>query len=160
MSIGKRKACIVGYSASFGIVINRNNIWDSGIMLTGGLGVGFELAIETPINSRLTDITDVASSTIDFTSPTSTSDIEGTSTNIYSSAGIGIGYNTDTQTIESIQTSSIGGGVYKETTIVITAGEIAENIVNTSVFVMNKVLEHSGMNRFYTFNYVELDGRE
>lgn len=159
MSVGQRRAYGIGYSISAGIVINRNNYWDSGISLKVGIGFGFEVAAETPLNPIITNFVDLSSSAVDFSNPTSTVDIEGTSINIYALAGIGISHNMQNNKITGIETGGVGGGVYYEETKVITAGKIIEGISNSSIFVMNSILKRSGMDKFIKFKYLELDGR-
>ena len=61
--------------------------------------------------------------------------------------------------IKGLQLGSFGGGAYYENTYVITAGEIVESIYNMGTFLINQVLNHSGMGRFVKLNYIELDGK-
>ena len=112
------------------------------------------VAAITPLNEGLTKA-------IDFSKPTSTEQIEGVSTTVYAGAGIGLSADLFDGTSKAVTTGTIGGGVYTDATVVITAGKIAENIVNTGIAVMNAVLDHSGMSKLIGhFKYVELDGRE
>ena len=161
ISYGARKALGIGGSASVGFVYNPNNSWDSGFTITIGIGIGLEVAAITLLNEGLTKAIDLSSSTIDFSKPTSTEQIEGVSTTVYAGAGIGLSADLFDGTSKAVTTGTIGGGVYTEATVVITAGKIAENIVNTGIGVMNAVLDHSGMSKLIGhFKYVELDGRE
>lgn len=161
INYGVRKAIGIGVSASVGFVYNPNNSWDSGITITVGVGFGFEVAAITPLNEGLTKAIDLATSTVDFSKPTSTEQIEGVSTNVYAGGGIGVSADLFNGTTKSLTTGTIGGGVYTEATVVITVGKIAENIVNTGITVMNILMDHSGMSKLIGhFNHVELDGRE
>lgn len=158
-SLGVRGALIIGGAASIGIVVNPNNLWDSGITVSLGIGTGFEVALVTPLNDSAATIIDLASSSADFSNPSSTADIEGVTNTAYASAGIGIASDLDTQTITGITTGSVGGGVYKEVTIAITVGEITESIYNTGAAVINGILNFSGMSRLIgNIEYKELDG--
>ena len=151
----------IGGSASVGFVYNPNNSWDSGLTITIGIGVGLEVAAITPLNDGITKAIDLVSSTIDFSQPTSTEQIEGVSTNVYAGAGIGLSADLFSGTSKAFTTGTIGGGVYREATAVITAGKIAENVVNTGIAIMNTIIDNSGMSRLIGhFKYVELDGRE
>ena len=161
LSYGVRGAMIIGGSASVGIVYNPNNPWDSGVSFTIGVGTGFEVAAITPLNPVVTTAIDLVSSSVNFSNPTSTEQIEGISNTVYTGAGVGISADLNSQSINGITTGSVGGGVYTEATVVITAGEIIENIANTGIAIMNGILNYSGMsNLIGNFNYIELDGRE
>ena len=162
-SLGIRAALIVGGSFSIGGVVNPNNIWDSGLKVQIGVGVGVEVGIETSFNESASKFIDnalgVATSTLDFNEPTSTSEIEGCSDMIYASAGVGMAFDMKDNSITGVEIGSIGGGVYKENTEVFTIGEVVESIYNTGVVVLNGLLKSSGMSKFYQFKMIELDGR-
>lgn len=160
VSVGKREALDLGYSYSGGIVINRNNLWDSGITLSGGIGIGVEQSYNLTKSTKLNRLIDMAASTIDLSLPTSTADIEGSSINAYAGAGFGISADTNSDELKGIQLGTVGGGVYYEKTIVITAGKIAEGAYNTGAFIMNQIFNHSGMSRLTHIDYIELDGRQ
>ncbi|MEE3314530.1 MAG: hypothetical protein VZR56_10290 [Treponema sp.] len=157
--IGKREAFVIGYTGSAGVVINLNNLWDSGILLSGGLGMGAEKGFKLTGRSKLDQAIDVSRSTIDFTEPTSTADIEGWSLTAYPTAGLGISFDLGKEKFKGLQLGSIGGGVYLEGTTVITVGEVAEGLYNTGPFIMNQILDYSGLGRFVKFDYIELDGK-
>ncbi|MBO4858821.1 MAG: hypothetical protein J5527_09925 [Treponema sp.] len=158
-SIGKREALGIGYTVSGGIVIDKNNIWDSGITVSAGIGIGVEKNINITVTKPINELINIVPGSVDFTKPVSTRDIEGTSFNIYSSAGIGISYDMNKGKIKGLQAGSIGGGVYYEESIAITAGEVAEFAYNTPIFMMNQIFSNSGMNKFVKFDYIELDGQ-
>ncbi|MBO5482364.1 MAG: hypothetical protein J5978_03460 [Spirochaetaceae bacterium] len=162
-SLGIRASLIIGGSFSLGVVINPNNIWDSGLKVQVGVGVGVEVGVETPFNESAYKFIDnalgVATSTLDFTEPTSTIEIEGSSDMIYASAGVGMAFDMKDNSITGVEIGSIGGGVYKENTQVFTIGEVVESIYNTGVIVLNGLLKSSGMSKFYQFKMIELDGR-
>ena len=158
-SVGIRKSTILGYSLSTGIVVNRNNLWDSGVLLSGGLGLGIERNIGITGKVKLDNAIDITTSTIDFTKPTSTADIEGDSLNCYTSAGMGISVDMNNKQLKGIQAGAIGGGVYYEKTMVITAGEVGEAVYNIGPFILNSICKVTGMNRFVALDYIELDGK-
>lgn len=58
-SLGARGALIIGGAASIAIVVNPNNLWDSGITVSLGIGTGFEVAIVTPLNDSAATIIDL-----------------------------------------------------------------------------------------------------
>ena len=144
-SLGKRKTLGLGYSYSFGAAVNPNNYWDSGILLSVGLGVGLEGGYKLTKNVKVNQIINVASSTIDFTKPTKTSDIEGISFNEYVCAGGGFSLDMEKKKIKGVTLGGFGGGVYCEGTTVITAGEIVESVYNIGTFIINQSSKFSGL---------------
>ena len=158
-SVGERKALGIGYSRSVGGILNLNNIWDSGVSFSLGLGLGVEQTINVSGNIKLNETVKLATSTIDFTKPTSTADIEGASLNCYTSAGLGISVDMNNKQLKGIQIGTIGGGVYYEQNFVLTLGSIGESLYNTGPFILNSICKETGMNRFVAFNYIELDGK-
>lgn len=96
---------------------------------------------------------------IDYTFPVSTKELEGWGFNIYALYGLGPSYDLEESEFKSIQAGGIGGGVYFEGTTIITPGEILEIIYNTSPFIINQILNNSGMGKFVQLDYIELDGK-
>ena len=161
LTVGKREALLLGYSVSGGIVVNQNNSWDTGIVLSGGLGIGVEKSVPITKNEFINNCIDVVANSVDITKPTSTADIEGFSLNAYTGAGLGLSCDINNSSPKGFPVGSIGGGVYYEGTMVITPGELVEGTYNSGVFIMNQILNKSGsgaLGRFVQFDYIELDG--
>ena len=128
-------------------------------MLSGGVGIGLEISTNITVKEPINQLIDVTSSTVDFTRPVTTVDIEGASINGYANAGIGISCDANKGKLKSFQVGSIGGGFYFEESIAITTGEVTEFLYNTPSFIMNQICSNSGMNKFVKFDYIELDGK-
>lgn len=160
LGVGFRKARIIGLSASCGFVFNPNNLWDSGIFISGGVGIGIEESFSFSKSEFANTVIDALVGAEDFTHPTSTSEIEGITNTIYAGAGIGFSTDIDSGKVLGVHIGSIGGGVYKEGTCVITGGQIVEGICNTSILIMNNIINNSGMSKLIgNFTYIELDGK-
>jgi RHS repeat-associated protein len=155
ISFGVRGAIILGGEVNVGIVINPNNLWDSGITLGAGIGVGFEVGVDTPINNVVESAIGAAVGMVDFTKPTHTSEIEGVGTKYVASAGAGI--SSDGKQITGVEVGSIGGGAYKTVKTAITAGEVVETIVNTPRRIENAIYDF--FNTPKQLPLLELDGQ-
>ncbi|MCQ2577755.1 MAG: hypothetical protein MJ176_04400 [Treponema sp.] len=160
-SLGVRGSFVVGGSLSVGIVLNPNNYWDSGIIGSIGIGTGVEVGVNVPLTKPLSTIVEntisVAASCVDFSSPKSTQDLEGSHNTAYASALFGIAHDLDTNRISGIEVLSVGGGVYREKTNILTIGELVESIYNTGAFFANTVYKYTGINK--SISYIELDGQ-
>lgn len=160
-SLGVRGSFVVGGSLSVGIVLNPNNYWDSGIIGSIGIGTGVEVGVNVPLTKPLSTIVEntisVAASCVDFSSPKSTQDLEGSHNTAYASALFGIAHDLDTNRISGIEVLNVGGGVYREKTNIFTIGELVEAIYNTGAFFANTVYKYTGINK--SISYIELDGQ-
>ena len=160
-SLGVRGSFVVGGSLSVGIVLNPNNYWDSGIIGSIGIGTGVEVGVNVPLTKPLSTIVEntisVAASCVDFSSPKSTQDLEGSHNTAYASALFGIAHDLDTNRISGIEVLNVGGGVYRKKTNIFTIGELVEAIYNTGAFFANTVYKYTGINK--SISYIELDGQ-
>ena len=139
---GGRVALIGGLSGYIGIVYNPNDPMDSGIRFQGGIGTGVETGIVTPASNSIKSVVKesltkgagelLVENVMDncnaekFTKPTKSTDLEGVTTNLYASALLGMSVDCDTKQITGIEFGSVGGGVYKEASTVITLREVVD----------------------------------
>ena len=128
-------------------------------MLSFGVGMGVEESFNLTKSNIVNQSTNLAASSVDFTRAVSTVDIEDDAVTVYASAGIGISCDANEGKLKGVQLGSVGGGVYYEETVAITAGKITEFLCNSPSFILNQICNYSGMNKFVKFDYIELDGR-
>jgi len=129
IKIGYRQSCLIGGEFETGIIINRNNPWDSGILLNVGIGLGVERAISTPLNTIGDMFLSGAARAIDQTHPKSSKEIEGVSTKTVISAGVGGSIDSEGN-LAGVEALAAGGGIYVNQKTVISANEVVESIVN------------------------------
>ena len=163
LSFGDRKAALIGAGYSIGIVINPNNLWDSGVKVAAEIGTGIEVGLPKEIGkgfAKVISTGNILSSTVDFSRPTSTCELEGFYNNVYVSAGVGGNFDIINQSLQGLEVGNIGGGVYWGKTKVYTAGEFVEGVVNTVAFIGNNYFLKPTMRRMTGgFKYIELDGQ-
>ncbi len=140
LKVGVRGAATIGGEAGVGLVINPNNLWDSGVSLTLGVGLGAEIAVDVPgVDDALEAAASVVMGAVDLTRPTESRDLEGVTTKVVAGAILGgISWNVDgnpfTEAVDlepsGIEVLSAGGGLYRTGTTVVTAGEVVEAGIN------------------------------
>jgi hypothetical protein len=152
---GGRVALIGGFSFYAGLVYNPNDPMDSGIRIQFGVGTGVETGVVTSASNSIKSVVEesVKKSTSElmvdnvseninseiFDKPTKSSDLEGVNTNLYASALVGVVCDCEKKQITGIEFGSVGGGVYRERSTVITMREIVDGF-NTVVDGINNAV--------------------
>lgn len=128
--LSARGSLFAGGEIGAGLVINLNDLKDSGLLLKAAIGTGVEVDVDTPLNNTIENLLNTAMSMADLSAPTSTSEIEGTYTKTTAGFVLGIEQNLDSKKITGMNVLTVGGGVYKGKATVVTVEDVVESAVN------------------------------